>query len=245
MTQKNRLLPLATALGLVAAAGMAASSTVFAHGYVMARDDGIWRTSSGECWKTGAFTEADAIPECTGIKDSDGDGVYDDKDQCPDTPKGDEIDANGCSLPKDSDGDGVMDPADRCPGTARGVTVDTHGCEVIEKIVIQGILFEFDSATLTHRASSILDEAVTKIKRNIKHIKGITVTGHTDSSGSEAYNMGLSQRRAQSVADYLSSQGVSPGKITVEGKGESMPIADNGTKAGRAANRRVEIDVNM
>ncbi|MBT8072380.1 MAG: OmpA family protein, partial [Xanthomonadales bacterium] len=69
----------------------------------------------------------------------------------------------------------------------------------------------------------------------------VEVAGHTDSQGSAEYNLGLSERRAQAVADYLIANGANAGNITVKGYGESNPVADNGTKEGRAANRRVEL----
>ena len=67
------------------------------------------------------------------------------------------------------------------------------------------------------------------------------VSGHTDSQGDDQYNQGLSERRAQAVADYLVSHGANAGNLTVKGYGESHPVADNGTEGGRAANRRVEL----
>jgi OOP family OmpA-OmpF porin len=70
------------------------------------------------------------------------------------------------------------------------------------------------------------------------------VIGHTDSVGSDEYNQELSQKRASSVAEYLLSQGVTPSKVTSEGKGESEPVADNETEEGRAQNRRVELHIN-
>ncbi|MNW14674.1 Outer membrane porin F precursor [compost metagenome] len=72
----------------------------------------------------------------------------------------------------------------------------------------------------------------------------VKVIGHTDSQGSDAYNQALSERRASSVAEYLISQGLAPSKVTSQGRGESEPIADNETDAGRAQNRRVELHLN-
>ena len=72
----------------------------------------------------------------------------------------------------------------------------------------------------------------------LKFVAG-TVVGHTDSSGSDAYNQKLSERRAQTVAGYLEGKGIAVGRLTASGAGESEPIADNKTKEGRAQNRRV------
>lgn len=71
----------------------------------------------------------------------------------------------------------------------------------------------------------------------------VTITGHTDSSGSESYNQALSVKRAQDVADYLAGKGIAADRMTVSGMGESSPVADNGTEAGRAENRRVEVEI--
>ena len=106
---------------------------------------------------------------------------------------------------------------------------------------IRGTHFAFDSARLTSEGEAILDEAVTVLNEN----PGINVRieGHTDSVGSEAYNMGLGQRRADSVADYLTSRGISSSRMTTRSFGESVPAASNDTESGRAQNRRVEIIV--
>mgnify|MGYP000335895538 FL=1 len=71
----------------------------------------------------------------------------------------------------------------------------------------------------------------------------VAITGHTDSSGPESYNQALSVKRAQDVADYLAGKGIAADRMTVSGMGESSPVADNGTKAGRAENRRVEVEI--
>ncbi|MDX1352113.1 MAG: OmpA family protein, partial [Thiomicrorhabdus sp.] len=71
----------------------------------------------------------------------------------------------------------------------------------------------------------------------------VSITGHTDSIGPKAYNQTLSEKRAQDVADYLASKGISADRMMVSGAGESSPIADNKTKAGRAENRRVEVEI--
>ncbi|GMQ96957.1 MAG: hypothetical protein BMS9Abin15_0643 [Gammaproteobacteria bacterium] len=114
------------------------------------------------------------------------------------------------------------------------------------KIVIDAdFLFDFDKSNIKPNAATVLDDAASKIRGVLSYINNITVTGHTDSTGPEAYNQGLSERRANSVKDYLTSKGVPANKITTVGMGESQPRADNGTRAGRAQNRRVEIDIDM
>jgi outer membrane protein OmpA-like peptidoglycan-associated protein len=140
--------------------------------------------------------------------------------------------------PADSDGDGVTDDADKCPGTPAGAKVDATGCE--EQIVLQGVTFETNSAQLTSESVAILDNAANLLKQraNFK----VQVSGHTDSSGPDEYNLDLSQRRAAAVMDYLVSAGVDDGQLSSAGYGEAQPVADNSTAEGRAANRRVTLD---
>jgi len=169
--------------------------------------------------------------------DSDGDGVVNSKDQCPGTPAGASVDANGCEL--DSDGDGVVDSKDQCPGTAAGQPVDNEGCDLEEHYALNGIYFEFDSARLTADSKAALDDALAILKRHPD--LEVEIAGHTDSRGSEAYNMGLSQRRAKSVMEYLVTHGAKAGMLSAKGYGESEPVADNANDEGRAKNRRVEL----
>jgi OOP family OmpA-OmpF porin len=172
--------------------------------------------------------------------DSDGDGVPDDRDQCPNTPAGVAVDEVGCPL--DSDGDGVPDYRDKCPGTPLGTKVDADGCAIIESMVIDLNVEEFDfgSAELRPPMKDALDNLADTILRS-RGEETITIVGHTDSVGPAEYNQGLSQRRAQSAADHLISRGVDTDRVTVKGEGETSPIADNDTDAGRARNRRIEV----
>jgi OOP family OmpA-OmpF porin len=171
--------------------------------------------------------------------DSDGDGVIDRLDQCPDTPRGARVDARGCEL--DSDGDGVVDRLDRCPDTPTGTAVDQHGCPKPVIIELRGVHFDNDMAVLRPDARVILDAAVTTLRQN----PGIRVeiAGHTDGVGTDAHNLDLSQRRAQAVLDYFVARGIAADRLSARGYGKSEPIADNDTAEGRAANRRVELRV--
>jgi len=143
--------------------------------------------------------------------------------------------------PADSDGDGVLDPQDQCPGTPRGVVVDAVGCPRKGSVTLHGVNFENDSATLMATSRPVLDEVATDLKAHPR-LK-VELEGHTDSVGSAQYNLGLSQRRADSVREYLISQGVSASQLTSKGYGESKPIATNDTPGGRAGNRRVVMSV--
>jgi outer membrane protein OmpA-like peptidoglycan-associated protein len=188
-------------------------------------------------------TPAGARVDATGCPtDEDGDGVWDGIDKCPDSPRGAPVDASGCTL--DSDGDGVHDGADRCPDTPRGNKVDVRGCELVfeeqtQTLVLEGVNFEFDSAVLTPEAKAILDRMAQALKE-WPEIE-VEVAGHTDSKGSDAYNLELSKARARSVRDYLVERGVPTRQLTATGYGESVPKADNATDFGREINRRVEL----
>ncbi len=104
-----------------------------------------------------------------------------------------------------------------------------------------GITFAYDSAAVQPQFQRTLDQvASTLAEYNQTYID---VYGHTDSTGSDAYNQTLSERRATSVADYLSSHGVQAARIGTRGYGETQPIASNDTEDGRAANRRVEVKI--
>lgn len=169
--------------------------------------------------------------------DSDGDGVPDSRDRCPGTPAGAKVDQYGCEF--DSDGDGVVDSRDKCPNTPAGTAVDNSGCALPAEYKLEHVNFEFDSAKLTAGSTAMLDEGVKILKRH-SDLK-VEIAGHTDSQGSDEYNQGLSERRAQAVADYLIAHGANGSNISVKGYGESQPVADNGSEEGRAANRRVEL----
>jgi len=104
------------------------------------------------------------------------------------------------------------------------------------------VLFDFDKSTIKPEAAQILDRLVAFMNENKD--KTVNLGGHTDSIGTEAYNMGLSNRRWMSVKDYVVKKGVDGSRVSGQGFGESKPIADNKTAQGRAKNRRVEIKVN-
>jgi hypothetical protein len=166
--------------------------------------------------------------------DSDGDGVPDYLDKCPNTPRGVKVDKNGCPL--DSDGDGVPDYLDKCPNTPRGVEVDAAGCWIAK-----GLKFDFNKWDIKPEYYPSLDRAVRVLEMNPK--LRVEIHGHTDSIGSQAYNLTLSEKRAQAVKDYLVSRGISTGRLTTRGMGKLDPVASNDTPEGRAQNRRVEFNI--
>jgi OOP family OmpA-OmpF porin len=180
--------------------------------------------------------------------DSDGDGVPDAKDRCPDTPRGVKVDASGC--PIDSDGDGVYDYLDKCPGTPPGTKVDAQGCPIpvatksaeVTKAgtwIYKGVQFETNSADLKASSYPVLNEIAEGLKAQ-PSIK-VEVQGHTDSTGKAEYNQRLSERRAQSVVNYLVGKGIAAERLIPRGYGLTRPIASNNTAEGRARNRRVEL----
>ena len=119
--------------------------------------------------------------------------------------------------------------------------VDIKGCEIKEEIRLEGVNFETNSDRLLDTAYGRLNDAAATLLKN--PTIEVEVAGHTDSDGSAAYNEGLSQRRAQTVYDYLASKGVDESRMTARGSGESQPIADNTTAAGKAQNRRVVLRI--
>lgn len=159
--------------------------------------------------------------------DEDGDGVFDRRDRCPDTPANTPVEHHGCPLPQYP---ASVKPAE--PAQAEVITLSDAG----------DVLFAFNKSDLTPSAQSQLDSLMGKLQS--ADVVSIKVIGHTDSVGSDAYNQALSERRASSVAAYLLGRGLAPNKLTSEGKGESQPVADNESEEGRAKNRRVELHIN-
>ncbi len=200
------------------------------------------------------------------ITDSDGDGVMDALDKCPNTPKGTKVDGSGCKLPEmvnktvvqkviepapmsfdneecpiktdlpDRDRDGVEDSIDQCPNTPCDFSVDKKGCPL--KAILR---IHFDTAKWDIRPESL--PKVEKFAEFLIKNKGslVRIEGHTDSRGSDNYNMVLSKKRAESVRKKLIELGVSPSRLTAVGKGEKEPIATNKTAEGMAKNRRIEV----
>ncbi len=191
----------------------------------------------------------DACPQVAGIEafngcpDSDGDGIPDAKDQCPNEAGLARF--NGCP---DSDGDGIPDIRDNCPNEA-GVAAN-QGCPQKEVVVpvqvmdtiafnAKDIEFNFDSSTIKSSSYDELDNIVDIMKKY--PTANFTVYGYTDNVGSPAYNLKLSEERAESVKKYFTGHGIDADRLETGGFGEKNPIAPNNTPEGRAKNRRVEI----
>ncbi|MFI0546281.1 MAG: outer membrane protein OmpA [Brachymonas sp.] len=156
---------------------------------------------------------------------------------------------------KDTSGDcwrnSVWTPATAAEGCGKPVAAVAKAAEPVseakpvvaaEKITLQAdAYFDFDKSTLKAEGKAKLDELAGKL--GMVNVETIVATGHTDSVGADAYNQSLSVRRANAVKAYLVSKGVAAERVLVEGKGEAQPVADNKTKAGRAQNRRVVVEV--
>ena len=198
------------------------------------------------CPDTPPSTEVDGRG-CAIVKDQDGDGVGDPSDKCPNTITGTKVDATGC--PADADRDGVENATDRCPNTARGTKVDAVGCpilfEIVEgkarAIILKGVTFESGRSALTPQSYGVLDEVAASLIAN--PTVRIEIAGHTDSTGVRARNVSLSQSRAAAVRAYLATKGVVGDRMVAKGYGPDRPLSPNTTPAGRARNRRVELNM--
>ncbi|MGQ7947515.1 OmpA family protein [Flavobacterium sp. WC2509] len=209
------------------------------------------------------------LVDLKGCPDVDKDGVADIDDKCPNTTAGYKVDASGCPMDSDkdgvanevdlcpdaagplalkgcpdTDGDGVTDNIDRCP-SEKGNIAD-KGCPKIAPIDVKKIadiagklFFENASAELKSSSYIQLDNLAEILKRY--NATNLQIGGHTDNVGGDAYNINLSQQRAESVKTYLMNKGIPETRLTALGFGDGKPIATNDTSSGRAKNRRVEL----
>jgi outer membrane protein OmpA-like peptidoglycan-associated protein len=193
--------------------------------------------------------EAVNIRGCFTERDSDGDNVPDKRDRCPKTPKGKAADANGCTIVTvkdgDADRDNVPDSRDRCPGTLKSEAADANGCPILfhkgaRSVILRGVNFLPGRATLTPQGREILRDVASQLVENPQY--RVQISGHTDSQGTRAKNIRLSLARARTVETFLEANGVPPRQVTAKGFGPDVPIASNKTAAGRAKNRRVELN---
>jgi outer membrane protein OmpA-like peptidoglycan-associated protein len=178
--------------------------------------------------------------------DADHDGIPLPCDKCP---KEAGVAPDGCPV-RDTDGDGIMDDVDKCPKepeTKNGYE-DTDGCpdEVPREVqkftgAIQGITFDQGKATIRKTSEATLRAAVDVLKK-YPSIR-LEITGHTSSEGAEDYNQRLSEDRANAVRLWLIDHDIDASRIVARGAGESEPVADNRTAAGRKKNRRIEFTI--
>ena len=175
------------------------------------------------------------------IPDTDKDGINDEEDKCPTVPGVARY--QGCPIP-DGDGDGVNDEEDKCP--TRPGPASYQGCpeiakEVIEKVnyAAKNVFFATGSYKLLAKSHKSLNEVAELMKADESLM--LDIDGHTDDTGKEETNQTLSDNRAKAVKDYLIAKGVADSRLFATGYGESKPVADNKTAAGRAKNRRTEM----
>lgn len=181
----------------------------------------------------------DRCPDVAGLKefkgcpDKDGDGIPDIDDRCPDV-KG-PLSLNGCP---DRDGDGIADIDDKCPDVP-GIK-ELQGCPEVKKFEFYKVVyFATDRSVVLTKYVKDLDEVVSIMKEHSD--VSVSVEGHADAQGNDAYNMRLSEKRADYVINYLAKKGIDKARLIKAFYGESKPAATNNTAEGRALNRRVEI----
>jgi len=177
------------------------------------------------------------------IPDTDKDGINDEQDKCPTVPGVARY--QGCPIP-DTDGDGVNDEEDKCINEKGPAS--NYGCPVIDEKIVervnkaaQNVFFATGSAKLLAKSFPKLNDVVTILKENPSY--KVNIDGHTDDVGKDENNQTLSENRAASVKAYLAGKGIEESRLTSTGYGETKPVADNKTAAGRAKNRRVEMTV--
>lgn len=178
-----------------------------------------------------------------GCNDTDGDGIADWEDKCPNNAG--PLAQQGCP---DSDQDGLADHVDRCP-TVPG-TVNNHGCpevraEVKKRLAFAAtaIQFETGKAVIKKTSYKLLDEIVAILNEYTDY--NMLIEGHTDNVGTAERNMTLSKERAAAVKEYFVSKGIAESRLSTNGYGLEKPKASNKTAAGRAQNRRVEMDLRL
>ncbi len=176
--------------------------------------------------------------------DNDGDTVLDQDDICPLQPG--PVDAGGCPV-TDRDSDGISDDIDQCPDVPGNPPM---GCpeRVLVKVtktqieINEQINFELDKAIIAGDLSFQILDQVAAVLTSRQELE-ILIEGHTDSTGSDDYNLDLSNRRAAAVLEALVERGILQARMRSQGLGETRPIASNETSRGRAANRRVEFHI--
>ena len=173
----------------------------------------VWKNASGECWRNASWTPATAAAGCDGA-----------------------LVAPKAAAPA------AAAPAAAAPAAAAAAPAAAAPAAAAAKVTYAAdAFFDFDKAVLKPEGKAKMDDLVSKVKG--VNLEVIIAVGHTDATGSDAYNQKLSVARSEAVKAYLVSKGIEKNRVYTEGKGEKQPVADNKTKEGQAKNRRVEIEV--
>ena len=173
------------------------------------------------------------------VPDTDKDGVPDDQDTCPTLAGLSRY--NGCAIP-DTDKDGVNDELDQCP-TIPGIA-GNNGCEDLQPLlttIAAALKFEIGQSTIASKSLQALDTVILVMTKYPQ--TSLTISGHTDNTGSRKINDRLSISRAKKVQTYLVKKGLAINRTSLVGMADTQPIADNATKKGRAQNRRVDLAI--
>ena len=220
MSKLNKLALILSAITLSSAASAGIVSNW------VAADGTPWRAASGECWRSGFWTPATAAPGCDGAI-------------APVVAKMEEKKAEPAPAPAPAP---KMEEKKAEPAPAPAPKAAVAPVAAPAKVTYAAdAFFAFDKAVVQPAGKAKLDELIARMKA--LDIEVVVAVGHTDATGPASYNQRLSVRRAEAVKAYMVSKGVDADRIFTEGKGEGSPIADNGSRSGRAKNRRVEVEV--
>jgi OOP family OmpA-OmpF porin len=221
-------------LSLLLSSSFAFAGTVAPKGYLVDSANDPVKSGFGLCWHTGTWTPADAVVEgCDDMLKPAPAPVAAPKAQA-DAPA-----PSAATSGANTDAAPIADAPAPAPAPAPAAAT---AAPTSEKVTFEAdAFFDFDKSVLKPAGKAKLEDLVSKLKGT--DIEVVVATGHTDWTGTEAYNLKLSMRRANAVKAFLVSKGIPADRVFTEGKGESKPVASNRTSEGRAKNRRVEVEV--
>lgn len=221
-------------LSLLLSSSFVFAGTVAPKGYLVDSANDPVKSGFGLCWHTGTWTPADAVVE----------GCDDMLKPAPAPVAAPKAEAEA-PAPAPAAATSSA-PADAAPSADAPVAAPAPAAATAaptsEKVTFEAdAFFDFDKSVLKPAGKAKLEDLVSKLKGT--DIEVVLATGHTDWTGTDAYNLKLSMRRANAVKAFLVSKGIPADRVFTEGKGESKPVASNRTSEGRAKNRRVEVEV--
>ncbi len=236
---KISLRKVALVLAMLSAGPAALAADGDKNGYLIDSSKEVVRSGFGLCWHTGFWTPADAIDGC------DGAIAKSSKDSAAGAAAAAPAGAKSGSASSTASAAAAPAPAPAAASTAAAPAAVPAPVAVepkAEKVSFSAdAFFDFDKSVLKPEGKAKLEDLVSKLQGT--DIEVIVATGHTDWTGTDAYNMKLSMRRAKAVKAFLVAKGIPEARVFTEGKGEREPVADNHTREGRAKNRRVEVEV--